>query len=317
VWLYDNPICTGLGDRLGLILSLSALARLHNGVVYMEWCTEPERALLGNPMFLRYIPQWTGYNYPLEILRTYISLPENVRFYTSDQPYPHFSDEQLVQWGLPDQLPPHSGIPQTNTLYGKALRLGPARWTDDEYRRAYRAAGEELRPTRADEDRPYVLVHFRTMDHNTFQSDEVSFCTLAVLHRLHDAGVYMKVISNNHTIALRWMWGLASVHMVHHRPAANSAFNDIRLALGAAAIVQHAANGWSAYTSVPAMAKNTPLLNTFMGSDHRFDVFARFAGGMPDAFYSCAQIDAFMELTSRFHRPRSDAYAPPLQAEPR
>ncbi len=99
----------------------------------------------------------------------------------------------------------------------------------------------------------------------------------------------MKVISNNHSFSMQWLKGLPSIQLVHSR----SAFHDMALALSAVAIVQHASEGWSSYTSVPAMAHGIPLINTFAGRDHRFDVFASH-GDVPREFYSCQQTDAFV-----------------------
>lgn len=298
-WLYNNPICTGLGDRLGMLLSLSALARLDSTVVYMEWCTDPTRAVISNPLFMQYIPQWSGYDFPLETLETHFYLPHNVHLYTSWSAPPSLPHERLVQWGMPDQLPAFSAIPLTSTMYGRALRLGndaSRQRTNAEYLQAYREAGKEMRTVNHDNDLPYVLIHFRASDHNTDQRNEIPFCTRQVLRRLHDSGIYMKVISNNHSFALQWMKGLPSVHMVH----SHSVFEDIGLALNAAAIVQHASTGWSSYTSVPAMAKEIPLINTYTGSNHRYDVFAQYEGGLPEEFFSCTQVEVFVKRVASF-----------------
>ncbi len=40
-FLFDRPICTGLGDRVGIMLSLAALARHHNASVRYLWCEDP------------------------------------------------------------------------------------------------------------------------------------------------------------------------------------------------------------------------------------------------------------------------------------
>lgn len=311
VLLYTKPVCTGLGDRLGHILVLSALARLHgNGPLYMEWCTEAARALISNPLLLRSVPRWTGFNYSLEAMRNYFTLPGNIRLFPSGRnPVSVFSNAVLVQWGLPDQLPPQPPLPWTSTLFGRTLRLGnvPAPWTDDDYARAYAQAGQALQPLRGgdSDEPPYVLVHFRSPDHNTpAQRDEISFCTRRVLHFLYDAGVYMKVISNNHSVSLHWMRGLPSVQLMLPPLEGHPVFNDFRLALGAAAIVQHASTGWSSFTSVPAMAKGIPLINTFYGSNHRVvDLLGRYEGGIPNDFYSCAQAEAFMESVVATRQP--------------
>ena len=286
-WLFDLPICTGLGDRLGHIISLSALAHLgsNNSTVLMEWCTDAQRAAGTNPLHKAYIPGWTGWEYPLDTLRAHITLPSNVELFPEgtfpNQPY------GLVTFG--HTAPAIQGISMTSTLYWKALRLAEADWSPNDYLQAYRRAGKELTSIHSTCTDSYVLVHFRCPDHNTHMRDDLSFCTRRVLRRLHEAGVSMKVISNNYTIASRWMRGLPAIQMMQ----GGSAYTDMQLVLGAAGIVQHASEGWSSYTSVPAMAKGIPLMNTYTGRDHRFDYFMQF-GDLPEEFFSCRQIKRFM-----------------------
>ena len=42
-YLFNGPICTGLGDRLGTMLALASLARLDEEgvVVWFLWCSDP------------------------------------------------------------------------------------------------------------------------------------------------------------------------------------------------------------------------------------------------------------------------------------
>lgn len=294
-WLYNNPICTGLGDRLGLILALSALASMHNSscVVHMEWCTRPERALVGNPQFLKWTPKWTGFDYPLATLQATLSIPANIRLFLTDEPPKRW--DGLVYSSGP--VPAWEGSPQTSTLYCKALSMQPENRETRSCERAYKAAGAQVKVRdKKNATGPFVLVHFRSPDDNTCTAfrDEIPFCTPAVLQELHAAGVYMKVISNNHSFSMQWLRGLPSLHLVH----SSSAFQDMALALNAVAIVQHASTGWSSYTSVPAMAKGIPLINTFSGRGHRFEVFASY-GEVPREFHACHQTAAFVRKAVR------------------
>jgi hypothetical protein len=288
-WLYDNPICTGLGDRIGIIIALSALASLHSNstnqaVVHMEWCTEPERVLVGNHHFRRWVPGWTGFDFPIEALLASFILPANVRLYATSQPPMYIFRDQRVLHGGP--VPAWEGTSQTSTLYCKSLRMERdliASTQDCEM--AYKEAGKQIRVRNTAEDIPYVLVHFRSPDDNTCRQmrDEKPFCTHAVLRELHQAGLYMKVISNNHSFSMQWLRSLPfSVQLIHGR----SACQYLALALSATAIVQHSATGWSSYTSVPAMARGIPLINTYDGLNHRFDLFASY-GAVPQEFHSC------------------------------
>ena len=290
-WLYERAVCTGLGDRLGTIIALSALASLHNSsfIVHMEWCTDPMLVTLQNPLHLQYIPKWTGWDYPIVKLRATMTLPDNIHLFTAGQePIP-------LQPGIIEEagtVPSWQGIMHTSTLYCRAITLGAVQrhWNTHECEKAYREAGDRVLPKlRNAEDQPYVLVHFRSPDDNTHARDEVNFCTQTVLQELHAAGLYMMAISNNHSFSMQWLRGLPSMHLVH----ASSPLQDMSLALSATAIVQHASEGWSSFTSVPAMARGIPLINTFEGSDHRFDLF-RSHGQVPRELYTCEQLGAFV-----------------------
>lgn len=289
-WLYNNPVCTGMGDRLGMIIALSALASLHNSsyVVHMEWCTQPNRAVLSNPQFMRWIPKWTGYDFPIETLHATLTMPGNIRLYKSEHEFTRFDglvreDGAIPAWGA---------NAATSTLFCRAISMGrrEREWTTRECETAYKKAGQQVQPVeREEENFPYILIHFRSGDANTEARDERPFCTQGVLLDLHAAGVYMKVISNNHSFSMRWLQGLPSMHMVH----SSSAFQDVMLALSAAAIVQHASTGWSSYTSVPAMARGIPLINTYTGANHRYGHFKHY-GEVPREFHACHEKSEFV-----------------------
>ena len=105
------------------------------------------------------------------------------------------------------------------------------------------------------------------------------------------------VISNNYTHAVKALRGLRSTEVVH----GGSALADMQLLLGASGIIQHASEGWSAYSSVPAMAKSIPLINTYNGPGHRYKVFAHY-GTVPPEFHTCAELDLFL---SKLNKPSS------------
>lgn len=285
-WLFDTPICTGLGDRLGMILSLSALAHLNNSTAWMEWCHDAQRVSVLNPMHLAYIPGWTGWQYPLETVLNHITFPSNVKFFSDGHrpatPY------ELVR--LNHLAPAVQGIPQTSTLYWKAFKFSDRQWPAEDYRRAYMEAGRGVNSKKTLAD-PYVLAHFRCPDHNTHRRDETSFCTRKVFRRL--GGMRVRVISNNHTLTSMWLQGVEGVQIMDQ----GTAWDDMQLILGASAIVQHASEGWSSYSSVPAMAKGIPLINTYKGGGHRYSFFLQH-GDLPPEFFTCRQIRRFVEKTA-------------------
>lgn len=57
-------------------------------------------------------------------------------------------------------------------------------------------------------------------------------------------------------------------------------------------LVQHAWGGWSSYSSVPALASGVPIINTFRGQPHRYNLFEN-QGGLPSEMYRCSQLSRF------------------------
>ena len=294
-WIFHIPMCVGLGDRLGTIIALSALASLYNSsyVMHMEWCTDPSRAMIANPDLRRYIPGWTGYNLPIETLRASLALPSNVRLFPSGHEPSHIKPALTRESGA---IPNMDGNFQTSTLFCRVLTMDQEmanRRPTHECERAYKKAGDFVRPVnhRA-HDAPFVLVHFRSPDNNTclHEYDQEPFCTPAILQELHAAGVHLKVISNNHSLSIQWLKGLPSMELVH----SSSAFKHMILALSAVAIVQHASQGWSSYTSVPAMARGIPLINTYTGANHRYAHFKHY-GEVPREFHACHEKSEFVQ----------------------
>lgn len=290
-WHFQTPICTGLGDRLGIVLALSALASLHgdNTTVWMEWCSDPQKVVLTNAVFFHYIPRWTGWDYPLDRLQTYIKMPANVKFYSSDERPPSAPPVMIGH-----ELPSENGITQASTLYWRTLRLTDktTTWTPLQYLQAYKSV--PLTPV-GEAEFPYILVHFRGPDHNTHDCDRSRFCTRQAISALRlKIRAHFRAISNNYTDALHWLRGLPSIEVVH----GSNAFAGMQLALNAAAIIQHAPVGWSAYTSVPAMAKSIPLINTYDGREHRHAFFAHH-GGLPAEFHTCMDIQAFIQTVAQ------------------
>lgn len=279
-WVYTGTISTGLGDRVGTILALSALARLYDAHVHMEWCMDPMRATIANPLHLQYIPKWTGWTYDLNRTRDLLRFPSNVLF--SHPPPGHDCSVVGIFGG-------HSGMPQTSTLYWKFLRMGAShQHTYAEYLAAYKQAGADLQASSTQK----AVVHVRCPDDNTHARDEESFCTHSAVRMLLTTGVEIHVVSNSPACARRWVAHADSMHLQN-----STAAEDMQLLLGAAAIIQHASEGWSSFSSVPAMAKGIPLLNTYTGDGHRYDIF-HANGHVPAEFFQCRQMQRFINAMS-------------------
>ena len=105
VWLYDRTICSGLGDRLGAMLTVATLAHLAGVQVEMEWCDGEKSRDFGDVR--THIPTWVGFNYSLPELEAAFRIPGGVRWVQS------FSDTaaRRVVW-VGNELPAHEALDQ-------------------------------------------------------------------------------------------------------------------------------------------------------------------------------------------------------------
>jgi hypothetical protein len=303
--VYERVMCTGLGDRMGMLLALAAVARAYNLTsVTMRWCTDPMHALRVNPLFSHYVPGWTGFDYTLEALHAHLHLPPEVRFtLDKDARTPHGS-VRLIDHGS-DRVPPTQGLPflpwfghEIFAIVGRRTRI-----TRAQFEAAYATATDEFmeRKVNYDEAAPVfdVVVHLRAFDANTWSGHDRDalghYCTRAALTRITERlpNVSVAVISHNIT----WARALLGRTLRKKRLLLTPSYDweDFNTLLAARrGIVQHGSEGWSAFSSVPALARRLPLLNTYTGpSEHRMDFFARF-GPLPEHWHRCSDMDAFI-----------------------
>ena len=292
-WNFQRSTCTGLGDRVGALLSIAAVAHAYNGTVWTRWCTDPQGVHESNPLFRHYVPQWTGFPWlTLEDLRARFSLPRTVHWAWETKPRRVISDE-----GDMARTPPTQGINFLPTVghrvfvaEGEPLRLSAAAFAA-----AYATVAAEFRPLISTPTLD-IVVHMRAWDNNTVAHDRRrrSYCTRMVLRRLADTGLSMGVLSHNHTWALRMLGKRFGGLLLPSQDAWHDMATLLRARRG---IVQHADEGWSAFSSVPALARGLPLITTYQGSakEHRHAFWRRFGTDLvPSTFKSCGELDAFV-----------------------
>jgi len=308
-YVYDRAICTGLGDRAGILMSLATLARMHYVKIAFEWCSDPSQVF---SRLRQHIPRWDGYN---------LSAEEFVQRF-----WPHSS---LVSVEFP-QLPPQlkrlenkikwkglaveaeAGLDHAYTTAWRSMEIpGRPVLEGENYKQNYRwvaravvlhAMKSNWRAAATAQGGRYAVLHMRGGDHNTHAAFvgvhdlPKLYCTRRVLKSLFkalpDARVFL--VSNNVT----WARGVLQddrVEDVHD----HSIYDDFALLLGASAIVQHAQHGWSAFSSNPAMMAAVPLIATYKRhlQHHRHGWLANY-GGVPDEFYDCTQIGAFVSAAA-------------------
>jgi hypothetical protein len=258
------------------------------------------------------MPRWHGFDYNLTEFRQRFwpaLLDEYLLFDTPVLSPEHQSSSQKIVWqGLP--VPAEAGLDHAYSTSWNAVQI-PGRPTLDpeNYKQNYRWVARavvlqafKMHPLIIDKNHPYVVVHMRGPDDNTYNSfmgchdDSTLYCTGKVIRRLLKRlpAVRLFLVTNNAT----WAGGL-----IQHRRleilSDTSAYDDFALLLGASAIVQHANYGWSAYSSNPSMMSGAPLITTFKRhlQHHRLGWFENY-GGAPSEFYDCTRIYEFVHEAS-------------------
>ena len=282
VWRYNRTVCTGLGDRLGAMLTVATLAYLSNVEIEMEWCTDPS-VIYDDQR--RFMPRWRGFNYSLPVFTAMFSTPANLRLVEK------FPDQErpLVSY-TGNELPANEALDQVYTLASRTTRLRVPVLSED-FIRAYHVVGSQL-ASRHPPVPPgaYVAVHMRAPDSNTYAYnwDPTLFCTNKLIQAVLRHGFALVVISND----LRWAKAVLTSHQVTF--VNGTAFEDLSLLVNALAIIQHATPGYSTYSNVPSMARGIPLINTYKGKDHRYLLFQTH-GDIPAEFYTCSQRGEFLK----------------------
>jgi hypothetical protein len=154
-------------------------------------------------------------------------------------------------------------------------------------------------------------LHFRGSDKNAPLAE---FNTAEVLRRI-PVHVPVVVVTDDHT-QLHELLSTTAPYVANVtfscslRDEAAKRLCDFALLLNATGIIQHSTNAWSSYSSVPAMMRGIPLLNTWIGgADLRshntssVGLLRSFAenGGCPVELSSSrrdAQISAFMDIVA-------------------
>lgn len=303
-YVYDRAVCTGLGDRVGALMTLATLARVHDVEIVFRWCGDPSEIY---PSQHRYMPAWHGFDYNLtEFRRRFwpghlqvIVVAPNL---TLDQKQ---SKHKIVWEGL--QVPAEAGLDHIYTTAWKTTQVPGRPAPDPEtYKESYRWVARSVmvhalahNSNDLKFEGGYLALHMRGPDDNTYNSfqgchdNPELYCTGKVLKKIMKAlpQVQILVLTNNFSWSQQLLKHprLTIMENTHY-------YDDFALLLGARAIVQHANYGWSSYSSNPAMIANIPMITTFKRhlQHHRLGWFDNY-GGVPDEFHDCGQIPEFVK----------------------
>lgn len=275
-FLHDRPASTGLGDRFGVYLCVAALARISNSLCYSYWRND---AKSGPHRFYRW-----------DIVRDAIRLPSNLRI-LDECSFRTLYDSQGLELRRirysGNELPSDEGYDCVYPLAHRALTFAdsPVSQTDMEnaYVQVSREWSIEMTNRSMTFPDPYVAVHLRGQDKRTqFLTLQNDFQTHHVLANIPD-GLTIIAVTDDEELATYYLNRYPQALRLPDDLSSREE-NDLRslgILMRAKAIVQHAENGWSAYSSVAAMARGIPLINTYTGPGfNRLELF-RSQGGLP------------------------------------
>ena len=269
---------------MGAMLTVATLAYVSNVQVEMQWCGDPS-IIYGSVR--PFIPKFFGYNYPLDDFLLGFKIPSNIRLVK------RFSDNLMPEVSYTgNELEAQEARDQVYTLACRTTSIGHPVSTED-FVRAYHQVGAQFQSTAS---RPllesYLVLHMRAFDANTYNYgwDAFLFCTHKVVANALKDGLTVVAISNDLEWAREAMRSLNKDILFIN----GSAFEDMTLLLSADGIIQHAPPGYSSYSNVPAMAKGIPLISTYKGQYHRFQLHMQ-VGEIPSEFFTCSSKRSFRQ----------------------
>jgi len=162
-WVFDQDICTGLGDRLGIMLTLSTLAHLENTTIFFEWCMDATKAGSQNPLHYKFIPEWIGWEYSLHEFQQKLSLPPNLivthQFTDSIMSLPRVTTQH--------EIPAIQAIPFLYTMGHRSMYVGRPVSNSSQFTEVYQAIGAKLISSQG----PDLVIHVRGPDRYASNSE--------------------------------------------------------------------------------------------------------------------------------------------------
>eukprot|EP00929_Paragymnodinium_shiwhaense_P093718 TRINITY_DN53956_c0_g1_i2.p1 TRINITY_DN53956_c0_g1~~TRINITY_DN53956_c0_g1_i2.p1 ORF type:complete len:379 (+),score=41.23 TRINITY_DN53956_c0_g1_i2:132-1268(+) len=310
---------TGLGDRLGVLLNLAALARTSQCKLATIWSdvTPPaERAGERPPELFNFTHMSRFFSSFRDIAVLSTKGYEEYKSKVTDQSSPAFNTISHVC--IRRESMAHGRMQVHETAFQTFVGDGVLRDDQlDDYMNSYRQVGRELQPTRLlarTTPEPYFALHIRKYKNPNVTASllvpdleknistghyEITYSALAVL-RLFLSGWPVMVLGDTPEETSYWEGvvkerGYQVKERPRHRPGeANRMTNDAAdfFALaGAAGIVAAVSQrgGWSSFSAVAAMARNLPYLVVhsarLMKDDCRLDEYVAFLKRRPQGYF--------------------------------
>jgi len=288
---FARPLHSGLGDRFGVYLSVAAIAHVTGHVAVCGWSNDPAASKR---------------DYAWRDIADRMRLPAELRI-LDEAAFRDFAQQHPAP--LPEitfdgnALPATEGFDCVYTLAHRTMALAGFPISAEAMARAYRQVGRawevQVPYRKRFNARRYVALHLRGSDRwiapeHRLKHFETHLVLESIPRKLDIVAVsddaelldFYKALFPRLIVPKRKHGGLTQDLV------------DLDIVMRAAAIIQHATEGWSAFSSVPAQAKGVPLLNTAVGGDfNRLDLFAERGGAPPELMpFSEANLRAFLSM---------------------
>ena len=305
---YNRLLPTGFGDRMSVYLTVAAAAATVGADVYVYWHDNPDDQMVCEVCRLGY-----------ETIRPFVRWPVNMHVLREVDFEGKTQHMDTIEYGREGLLVSHHAFDGIYTTAWKTFGLSSTlpQLSRNSFELSYRKVAREMRiecPSREWEPvsmGKFVVLHFRCGDKMQPLSD---FNTVEVLRRI-PGHVYVVVVTDddNQFNEMLSVSGPFVANITRLSPLPDKSvtmMRDFAVLLNATGIIQHSTNAWSSYSSVPAMMRGIPLLNTWIGgADLRSQntssvgLLRSFAenGGCPVELTSSrrdAQISAFMDIVA-------------------
>ncbi|WP_326533950.1 hypothetical protein [Pseudorhodoferax sp.] len=258
-------IVSGMGDRMANMLCVAALARARGLQCLIQWRNDPLQP---------------HRQYDWQALRRHMGVPDGVHVVDDVDAF-DFAGARCVELRTQgNELPATNAYDCIYTLAHRALGGAAPAVNAAEMASSYRSVCAEWTVDPPNHVAPpfarYVALHLRGTDKRT---PRIAFDTAHLLRQLLPH-VQVVVVSDDGPLRRRFLQKFPSLWSHPDTPDETlSILRDWKTLLGASAIVQHSLHGWSAFSSVAAMARGIPLLNTYALRRRNLLVdFARYSG---------------------------------------
>jgi len=283
-YLYFRELPTGLGDRIGVYMCVAAFAQALHSKVHVFWCCKQ--------------PQ--GMNLPLgdwcsdfTTIQKFIHFPECLVFHEKQVLEKIGHTFTKLDWTA-GELPAKLAYDCLPTL---AYRTIDVQIPEKKYREAYRTVAQEfaiIDPTGDSEkyigEGSYGVIHVRGGDKANWTSEFVH-STQNIIQQIPET---KWVVITDDPITFEKFPHFREYIVMPVSPGLAGTLRDFSILTNARVIVQHCELGWSAYSHIASLLRETPIINTYPNlHNNSAQGFVKLKG-MPDNFYNYTEIDKLL-----------------------